>query len=709
MTTRAKISPVKEFIVTTKKAQFDPLQDGLAALDEEQLRKIAAYWIGSHDAMIQTADRILSKLKKAMSDPEKASHLLDRLPKRSHDLLYYIRSEGGFVTIEELKADFPLRAKENLDDILNPLVERGLVWLCKSTVKATQAERLYLLSACAERLPLPSFLEGKLGTLLPARSTQQLNQLAKALEEEVKGGKRRGSLIPLLKTALRTPTRLRRFFDSCSLDERKCLKILALNPQGLTAEELLHQFSLFTDTEPENRLKGCLHRLLDELGLIDTRMVETIVGRKRIQQTAFRLPREVSEIIRANFKKKFRTITPPIPVFKSPDEDFALGSHGKERPTLWIDFQQLLNHLVRCEVGVIRKGGMHKKNLKRILDRLEGRLVDPYLYLDFLFLYAYERNILYPEGDRWRINHENILPRQDITAFYRDFWAFYRRNGSWNDRDSSPLQGVIQKGHSDTIFALRRAILRQISECPVGQWIEMETFFNELMDRETAFRLGEAPVISSDPRKEKFRFMKSTMERSLSWIGIVDTTTVPNQRINLFRLTETGAWLLGGSEAEAPFVPVETSETLKILPNLEVHIPPGFPLEKQLYLARFTDDQKGRIILNRASMRRGLFEGLSVREILDFLREHTGGEIPHNLPFLLEEVEEKLGNVLVGGDPKRIEVNHHALLDELLDKKQFLEFIQERSGERRALLRPGTDAKKLIEELRRAGYTPRTL
>jgi hypothetical protein len=75
----------------------------------------------------------------------------------------------------------------------------------------------------------------------------------------------------------------------------------------------------------------------------------------------------------------------------------------------------------------------------------------------------------------------------------------------------------------------------------------------------------------------------------------------------------------------------------------------------------------------------------------------------------LEEVEEKLGNVLVGGDPKRIEVNHHALLDELLDKKQFTEFIQERSGERRALLRPGTDAKKLMEELRRAGYTPRTL
>jgi len=61
-------------------------------------------------------------------------------------------------------------------------------------------------------------------------------------------------------------------------------------------------------------------------------------------------------------------------------------SQRQGKATIWIDFRQLLNHLIRCEVGVIRKGGMHKKNLKRILDRLESEKSDAYLYLDFLFL-----------------------------------------------------------------------------------------------------------------------------------------------------------------------------------------------------------------------------------------------------------------------------------------------------------------------------------
>ncbi|MBU1652659.1 hypothetical protein KKA00_10595, partial [bacterium] len=537
-----------DFYLIVKKTKFDALKDGLVLLDEDKLRKMAAYWLGSEKAMIHPEMDVRAELTDALGNTEQTAHIFDRLPKRSYDLFNYLLSEGGQLSAEELEKNFMGGKAEPIRTHLDPLLRRGLVWECRTTAKAADTARFFILNTAAEYVELPSFLEGKLGTVLPHRSNDQIKALAAAFGADIKKVRTRNDQIAWLRTEVRNPTCFRRFFDSCDADERKLLKILALHDSGLPADELIHQYSLFTNGEPETELRDAFSHLLDELGLIDTHTETIGTGRHKQSFIIFRLPSEINLLIRSNFKQKFKDEIPPITLFESPDEDFALGSRGKERPTIWIDFQQLLNHLIRCEVGVIRKGGMHKKNLKRILDRLESEKVDAYLYLDFLFLYAHHQEVLYPDKERWAINVDHIRPVQSVFSFYRDFWAFYYNNGSWNDRDSSPLQGVIQKGDSDSIFGLRRALLRQLGDCPAGEWIEMESFFDELCDREMAFRCGEPPFASSDPLKEKFRFMKSTMERSLRWIGLLDTTTVPNQRINLFRLTEIGRWLLSSGK-----------------------------------------------------------------------------------------------------------------------------------------------------------------
>ncbi len=699
----------ERYFLIHKKGQFEALTDGLSKLNETALRRIAAFWLGSHDAMIEPLDKLQAKLNTAMSNPEQANRMLDRLPKRSYDLLFYILSEGSSLTVEKMGTNFPHDKKEDITSILRPMIIRGLIWECRSTVSDEQSARLYVLETYADILPLPSFLEGKYGTLLPLRSKEQLHNLVSALGEDSKSLTKGDKTLQLLKTAMRNPSRLRRFFDKLGINDRKLLKILALHSDGLTPEELSHEFTMFVNKDPDLKFKESLIRLQDEYGLIDVKIRELTGGRRKIKQAVYRLPREMSHLIRVNFKEIFQDVFPKVPIFVAPDEDFALGSRSKERLTLWIDFQQLLNHLVRCEVGVIRKGGMHKKNLKRILDRLEGQISDAYLYLDFLFLYAHQRNILYPDGERWKIDVKQILPIQNQETFYGDFWAFYRSNSSWNDRDSSPLQGVLQKGDLHQIFALRRAILRLINDCPVGQWIEMKSFYDQLCDREMAFRTGDPPLISNDPEKEKFRFMKSNLERSLKWIGIVDTTTIPSQRINLFRLTEIGAWLLKLDPMPSPLMQSSVQETIAMMPNLEIHIPDGFPIEKQLYLSRFTDDQKGRILLNRTSIRRGLADGLSVKEMQDFLKEHVQNDPPPNALHLLEEVGEKVGHVLIGGEPVRVEVQHHAVLDELMIQKRFLPYIGERSNQKQLFLKHDADLNKFVEELRKAGFTPRSI
>ena len=483
--------------------------------------------------------------------------------------------------------------------------------------------------------------------------------------------------------------RLRRLVESFELTDRKLLKILSLHPQGLTASHLQHEFSLFCHHDSEQELTRILDSLAGRLGLLNSDQTAPENGDKRAEEPVYRLPREMAHIVRYNFKEKYHDEFRTISVFQPSDEDFALSSRSKERSALWIDFQQLLNHLVRCEVGVIRKGGMHKKNLKRILDRLEGHPVDAYHYLDFLFLYAYEREILYPEGERWKINVKNLLPVQSKAAFCWDFWTFFRNNASWNDRDSSPLQSVLQKGDAPFIFSLRRAIIRLLWDCPVNQWIEMKVFFDSLIDREESFRNGELPLASPDPLKEKYRFVKSTLERSLTWLGMADTTTIPARRLDLFRVTDIGEWLLTGKPNQAPFAERDEVGTVAVQNNLEIIVPAGFPLEKQLYLARFTDDHKGRIVVTRASIRRGLEDSLSAREMREFLSDHCPSTLPANLDHIIQEVVEKTGNIFVGGEPGRLEVSDQVLLDELLVQKRFLPFVQERTDAKRALLRRG--------------------
>jgi hypothetical protein len=700
----------EQTFIIHKKAQFDPVEDGVSKLGEAALRHMAAHWVGSQDAMISPAEELAEALQKALRDEARISRILDRLPKRASDLLHFLHSEGGQLSLEELRPGFPLRDKEELQSILRPLTQCGLVWELRTSGQDERSARLAILPSAAAELHLPSFLEGKLGEILPQKGKEQFLALAGALGGDGKQLLKRREIFAWLKGQLRNPVRLRRLFESFDINERKLLKIISLRPDGVTLSELKYDYSLFSSKDPDAIVAKALEHLHDGLGVVYSRPVEEPRGAKKEKIVLYRLPRELGFLIQHNFREKYRDEFPRISIFKPPDEDFALSSRSRERSALWVDFQQLLNHLIRCEVGVIRKGGMHKKNLKRILDRLEGKPVDAYHYLDFLFLYAYEREILYPVGERWLVNVKNLAGTQDEATFCHDFWAFYRNNASWNDRDSSPLQGVLQKGDSAQVFSLRRAILRMLWDCPVGQWLEMKVFFDTLCDREEVFRSGEIAAPAGDPVRERYRFLKATLERSLTWLGAADTTTISAKRTDLFRVTEIGSWLLRGTPDKPPFPPWETSEVLHVQGNFEIIMPSNFPLEKQLYLARFTDDHKGRMLITRASLRRGLEESLSVQEMLDFLQTHNqAGDIPGNIEHLMHEVVEKTGNIFVGGEPFRLEVSDKMLLDELLLQKRFLPFIQERSDAKKAILRRGTDLEKLMEELKSAGYSPRTM
>jgi hypothetical protein len=187
-----------QIFLLVKKGQFEALKDGLARLQESHLRRMAAYWLGSQDAMLQSSDELIPMMKDAMGNAAKLNYVLDRLPKRANDVLYYILSEGGSLSLEELRAGFPIKDKKGLREALQPLILRGLVWELRPSAQDEAGSRLHLLSTCATHLQLPSILEGKLGTMLPHRSKEQLHTLVEALEGDAKQLSRNRETIPWL-------------------------------------------------------------------------------------------------------------------------------------------------------------------------------------------------------------------------------------------------------------------------------------------------------------------------------------------------------------------------------------------------------------------------------------------------------------------------------------------------------------------------------
>lgn len=133
------VSPEEDLYILIRKSQFDAVRDGIPRLREQPLRRMAAYWLGSERGMIEPLDDLLAELQEAMNSPVKLGYVMDRLPKRSVDLLYYVLSEGGVLAYDELQAGFPVREKEDLRIILQPLAVSGLIW----DVRAAAQEEEY--------------------------------------------------------------------------------------------------------------------------------------------------------------------------------------------------------------------------------------------------------------------------------------------------------------------------------------------------------------------------------------------------------------------------------------------------------------------------------------------------------------------------------------------------------------------------------------
>ena len=196
---------------------------------------------------------------------------------------------------------------------------------------------------------------------------------------------------------------------------------------------------------------------------------------------------------------------------------------------------------------------------------------------------------------------------------------------------------------------------------------------------------------------------------TLRWLGLTDVGGTSEHTVS-FRLNPLGAALIGGAEPP-PEPPVEP---LVVQPNFEV--------VAQVYATPYARFQLGRVAersasdsagnrsghateiykLTKRSIQAALERGITFDEILRFLHEQSGRELPQNVAVSLREWAGQHGQVTLRRGVL-LEVEDAALLEQIRRDKRVRMPKVEPLTATAWLVREG-DAPELAERLRKAGF-----
>ena len=232
-------------------------------------------------------------------------------------------------------------------------------------------------------------------------------------------------------------------------------------------------------------------------------------------------------------------------------------------------------------------------------------------------------------------------------------------------------------------------------------WIGVEEFAHLYVQLEGGFR-------DTNYRTEVEKFVAHQLDRPLFWFGLVELSRDPDEGRLLFRLSERGRCVLHeGKMPDDLGQMFQQQEKLLVQSNLEIFLPNRFSPAGTLFLARFADFTGKCFKLNNQSLSRGLDSGLNLEQIRDFLRDNSSQEIPQNVSYLLEEVANRHGHLLV--DPQRMLIKTETpfLLKELSIVPGLRRYYLAQISDTVMLLAHDAKVPRMVEELRRMGYLPR--
>lgn len=278
----------------------------------------------------------------------------------------------------------------------------------------------------------------------------------------------------------------------------------------------------------------------------------------------------------------------------------------------------------------------------------------------------------------------------------------------------------IERSYSRDLPGAKRALLQLLGQAPPGQWIALDAIVAQIKRVAPDFARPDgrydAWKLTSYTRQPLDGFehwdavegqqISSIAGGSLRWLGLTDLGVRGEESVS-FRVNPLGAALLGSGPASED-APVEP---LVVQPNFEVVTPAYASPYARFQLGRIAEragdgdtqgEQAAIYKLTKRSVQAALEHQISLDEMLRFLREQSGPDMPQNVAATLREWAGLHGQVALRRGVL-LEAEDATVLAQIKHDKRVRLPAVEQLTDTAWVVREG-DAAALAERLRKAGY-----
>ncbi len=234
----------------------------------------------------------------------------------------------------------------------------------------------------------------------------------------------------------------------------------------------------------------------------------------------------------------------------------------------------------------------------------------------------------------------------------------------------------------------RELILEYLSDCPIGKWISMREFLVYVKKNNRSFLVKEVGEISSYESYYRYftgrmqsweelegRFIEVMFLEYLSVMGIVDAAVVElvdsfdYYSVEYFRLTPLGAYILGSTD-EYDYDTKDEKSGFIIQPNYEVIVGEGSLKHNHIlffdkFAEKVSEDAVNIYKLTFKAAVNALDNGISIRDIIDYLKGNSENSIPENVLLTLEKWD---------SDSRRIRIRNVTIVE--TDDKYLMEELK---------------------------------
>ena len=306
------------------------------------------------------------------------------------------------------------------------------------------------------------------------------------------------------------------------------------------------------------------------------------------------------------------------------------------------DVFAVLVHLRKNRVHA-KKGVLAAHELARLRPRLAGS--HRRQRMAFLHHVCVAAGLIRRDNGLWGPTDEAASWLKDgAVARGRILCHTWLEDWNWNDLCAMPGVRCEDTGwRSDPVLA-RKGILRYVAKCPASVWLTVASLVDSLHEVDPDFvrqdgdydswyirdaHTGHYLMGFGNWERVEGALIRYVLEYPLRWLGVVAVGHPPGEeRACCFKLTDRGAAILGLHEMEEdPVRRIIVHSSLQVTVPREASWYDRFLLER---FARWVDEQQGatRYVINAESVGACLDDGVTVEQIVAFVRRATGGKVP---------------------------------------------------------------------------------